>query len=117
MAFSSMESPGKKKIAWQTAIMHGLFAVLFIMAFYLYKERLFLDCGYYIFYAINDQFFQVDHHRFVLAISQLLPLAEVYAGAGLKTVLITYSISHVLFYYLLFLIVVYRLKDPAAGIA
>lgn len=107
----------KNKFSWQIASMHALFAVLFVMAFYLYRERLFVDCGYYIFYTINDQFFRVDHHRFVLAISQLLPLAEVYLGAGLKTILVTYSLSHVLFYYVLFLVVVHRLHDLTAGAA
>ena len=107
----------RKQLSWQVASMHALFGVFFVMAFYLYKERLFVDCGYYIFYAINDQFFRVDHHRYVLAISQLLPLIGMYAGAGLKSILITYSLSHVLFYYVLFLIVEYRFNDLGAGAA
>src|SRR5207237_3728904 len=107
----------RKNSLWQIVAMHALFAVFFVMAFILYKERLFVDCAYYIFYTVNDQFFRVDHHRFVLAISQLLPLAEVYLRIGLKTILVTYSLGHVLFYYALLLIVVHRFQDVTAGIA
>lgn len=107
----------KNKISWQITIMHLLFGVLFVMAVVLYKERLFVDCGFYIFYTINDQFFRIENQRYVLAISQLLPLAEVYAGAGLKTILMTYSLCHVTFYYIIFLVLVYRFKDITAGLA
>ncbi len=97
-------------------LLHIPFVVLFVMAVTLYQERLFVDSGYYIFRVINGGFFWIEHDRLVLAFSQILPLCALWLNAGLKTILIGYSIGHVLYFYLLFFIALFLLKDMWAAL-
>ena len=95
---------------------HLLFVVLFIYAFAFYKERLFSDSGYYIYRVIDEKGFVIGLNRFVLFFSQILPVMAVKVGCCLKTILVSYSINHVLFFYILFLISRYIYKNRLAGI-
>jgi len=97
-------------------LLHIPFVVLFVMAVILYQERLFADSGYYIFRVINESSFWIEHDRLVLAFSQILPLCALWLNAGLKTILITYSIGHVLYFYLIFFIALFLLKDNWAAL-
>ena len=100
----------------QDLINHLLFVVLFIYAIVYYKERLFADSGYYIYRVIDSNYFVVELNRFILLFSQILPVIALKLGGSLKTILISYSIWHVLFFYILFLISRYCYKNHAAGI-
>ncbi len=95
---------------------HLPWIILLILSVYLYKERIFADSGFYVAQFINTKFFWIECQRIVLAISQLLPLAAVWAGLPLKYILILYSVSHVLFFYSLFLFVYYGLRDRRSGL-
>ena len=97
-------------------INHLLFVILFIYASTYYKERLFADSGYYIYRVIDSNFFVVELNRFILLFSQVLPVITIKLGCSLKTVLISYSVWHVLFFYILFLISRYCYKNHVAGI-
>lgn len=90
--------------------------LLIALSVLLYKERIFADSGFYIANVINSKFFWIECQRIVLAISQLLPLAGVWLGLDLRYVLILYSLSHVLFFYALFLFVYYGLRDRRSGL-
>lgn len=87
------------------------------MAIIMYKERLFADASYYFFHTINSGWFHVEHGRVVLGISQLLPLLGYYLGMPLKILMLLSSIGHELFYYVIFLVCYYKLKDHATAIA
>ncbi len=74
------------------------------------------DSGYYLFKVINHEAFWVEHQRFILMLSQWLPLLGVKLGLSLKTVLVLYSLGHVLFFYLPFLLSRYGFQDRKAGL-
>ncbi len=95
---------------------HVPWFILIALSVYLYKERIFADSGFYVSQFINNQFFWIECQRVVLAISQILPLAAVWLGLHMKYVLILYSLSHVLFFYGLFLFVYYGLRDRRSGL-
>lgn len=87
------------------------------MAAVLYKERTFMDASYYLFHTINSEWFHVEHGRTVLALSQILPLIGTWLNLPLKAVLVLASIGHEFFYYSVFLICLYLLKDKKAALA
>jgi hypothetical protein len=96
---------------------HLYFGILVIMAIIFYKERIiYCDAADYIFLIINKSTFHFEINRYGSAISQILPVIAVNAKMPLKVVLIFYSVSTVLVYYLIFLICTYLLKNPGAGI-
>jgi len=95
---------------------HMPWIVLFILATLLYKERIFADSGFYVSQFINNKMFWIECQRIVLAFSQILPLAAVWLGIQIKYVLLLYSLSHVLFFYFLFLLTYYGLRDRQSGL-
>jgi len=95
---------------------HLPWLILIGLSVLLYKERIFADSGFYVSQFINNRFFWIECQRIVLGISQLLPLAAVWFGLELRYVLILYSVSHVLFFYGLFLFVYYGLRDRRSGL-
>lgn len=56
------------------------------------------DAGYYLFHCINKRTFYIEHHRFVLGIAEILPLIFTWLGLPLKSIIIAYSIGHVIFF-------------------
>jgi hypothetical protein len=95
---------------------HLPWIILIILSVLLYKERIFADSGFYVSQIINNRSFWIECQRIVLGISQILPLAAVWIGLDLRYVLILYSVSHVLFFYILFLFVYYGLRDRRSGL-
>lgn len=98
-------------------LLHSIWFLLFAMAIIMYKERLFADASYYFFHAINSGGFHVEHGRIVLGLSQIAPLIGYYLHMPLKVLMVLGSLGHEFFYYSLFLLVFYKLKDQAGGIA
>ena len=97
-------------------IPHLPWLVLFALAAFLYKARIFADSGFYVSQFINNQSFWIECQRIVLGISQIIPLIGVWIGLEIKYVLLLYSLSHVIFFYLLFLFVYYGLRDRRSGL-
>lgn len=64
---------------------------------YLYRERTFLDAAYYLFHLIQEKRFIVEHQRYVLAISQVLPLVAVWLKLPLKWVMMVFSLNQAVF--------------------
>lgn len=75
-----------------------------------------MDSSYYFFHAINSGWFHVEHGRVVLGISQLSPLIGYYLGLPLQILMLLSSVGHELFYFTVFLICYYKLKDQASAI-
>lgn len=97
------------------SIQLALFGVLIILSVIFYKERLLADSGYYLLRMINQGWPRVEHHRYILALSQFLPWLGVTAGLPLKTILILYSLNHVLFPLSVFLILTIHYKKHFHG--
>jgi len=102
---------------WKTILLHGIFGLMLVMAWYFFKERLYEDSAYFIFHVIDSGAFVVPNDRIVLYFSQILSLAVFYLGGNLHTILLTWSLSHVLFYYLLFIFIYHVHRNEAGGIA
>ncbi|HNX44121.1 MAG TPA: hypothetical protein PLJ84_05945 [Bacteroidales bacterium] len=95
---------------------HVAWIILFWLAAYLYKERIFADSGFYFSQFVNNKTFWIECQRIVLAFSQIIPLAGVWAGIPLQYVLLLYSLSHVAFFYFLFIFVYYGMRDRRSGL-
>jgi len=96
---------------------HLSFLVLGILSLVYYKERmLHFDTANYAFQLIFQEDFYTGHSRYVSYLPQLIPLALVKAGASLQSVLMAYSFSFILLYYLIFLAIVYLFRNPAGGL-
>ncbi|MEZ5043232.1 MAG: hypothetical protein R2828_25275 [Saprospiraceae bacterium] len=96
---------------------HVFFLLLMVMSIVYYKERLLsFDAANYTFQLIYFQDFYIGHDRWISAPTQILPLLAIKAGASLKTILMTYSVSFILFYYLIFNAIVYLVRQPKVGL-
>ena len=93
------------------------FSFHFIAALFLANERTFLDATYYLFHLIQNKGFVIEHQRFVLVLSQLLPLVGLLLGFKLKTIIILYSINQVLFPLVLWVILFFVIKDYYSSLA
>jgi len=97
---------------------HVTFAILTVLAAWFWPERtLMLDAAFqsYLFIASGEPAIMVE--RFGAVGVQLLPLAGVHLGASLATVLLWYSVSMVLWHWLLYTICWHGLRDRRAAIA
>lgn len=86
-----------------------------MLSLYFSEERLLADASYYFFKVVNFSSFWVEHDRFILALSQWLPLLGTKLGLSLKTLILLNSIGHVLFFYIIFLLSRYIFLDKKAG--
>ncbi|NVO20876.1 MAG: hypothetical protein HXX13_14345 [Bacteroidetes bacterium] len=111
-----LRRPKYRYMAVNRLVPHLPWFILIGLSVLLYKERIFADSGFYISQVINNKFFWIECQRIVLGISQLLPLSAIWLGLDLRYVLILYSVSHVLFFYALFLFVYYGLRDRRSGL-
>ncbi len=108
--------PKYRFMAVNRIVPHLPWLALFALATYLYKARIFADSGFYVAQFINNETFWIECQRIVLGISQIIPLIGVWAGLEIKYILLLYSLSHVLFFYFLFLFVYYGLRDRRSGL-
>ncbi|MBK7945407.1 MAG: hypothetical protein IPJ85_08915 [Flavobacteriales bacterium] len=70
-------------------------AYLIVFAWRFADERLYADSGYYLARVINEGGFRIEHGRWVLAFSQLLPLAGAKLGLGMKALILVHSLNNV----------------------
>ena len=97
------------------ALTHLAFLGWAVAAVYFYQERLYSDSAFYIGKVIHYEQFWVELSRYVLVLSQMLPLLLVKLGYSMKTVLIGYSLGHVLFFYGMYLVGRYRWESAGLG--
>lgn len=111
-----MRRPKYRYMVVNRLVPHVPWLILLAYSVLLYKARIFADSGFYVAQFINNKFFWIECQRIVLAISQLLPLIGVWTGVEIRYVLLLYSMSHVLFFYFLFIFVYYGLRDRRSGL-
>ncbi len=96
---------------------HIFFIAYLLGTLIYYKERLLnCDAGYYTFHMVNHEEVFVKHGRLISHFTQWFPIAMIKLGAGLKTVLITYSGSFGVWFYGLFLVAAHVFKSPRGGL-
>lgn len=100
-----------------TFIGHTFFAILAILSVYFYAERtIFIDSAFQIFKIINFETWNIEAGRYSAVFTQAIPLLLVKAGAPLNLVLLSYSLSFIIVFYLVFCLVTYKMKNEVAGI-
>ena len=111
-----LRRPKYRYMAVNRIVPHVPWLVLFAMAAFFYKARIFAESGFYVAQFINTQNFWIESQRIVSVIPQIIPLIGVWTGLEIKYILLLWSLSHVLFFYILFLFVYYGLRDRRSGL-
>ena len=78
-----------RTLAWSIVAFLGLFAWRFA------EERLYTDSGYYLARVINEGWFHVEHGRWVLVFSQLLPFIGLKLGLAMKALILLHSLNNI----------------------
>jgi len=93
------------------------FSTLLILALLFWKERaLFVDASYILFRIVNLDELQIQEHRYGSFITQAFPLFAARLHLPVTAVVLLYSISFNLFYFLAGWLVTYRLRQPLLGV-
>lgn len=94
------------------------YAILAVLSLYFYVERTaFLDIAFHLFYILKDGEFTIQNNRFGAFLTQLFPLSGSKAGMDLVSIMKTYSIAFVVYYYAIFFICVRVFKSYQFGLA
>ncbi len=95
---------------------HLFFILYFFQAAKLYAVRGTLtDNSGFLFHLINNESFFTPAHRFSSAFVQLIPLLFIYLHSSLELIMLTYSASFAIIYYLIFIICTHALRNNSAG--
>ncbi|MDB4727424.1 hypothetical protein OAF63_01425 [Saprospiraceae bacterium] len=102
---------------WLTIIGHIFFWIYIAFSLIFFKERLLnFDSAYYSFHILYHEDFFIIHGRTINYFTQWLPLLGIKMGGSLKTVLLLYSVSFMLVYYLAYNVIVHVIKNVEAGL-
>lgn len=109
--------PSNREKLFIAAIGVITFIILGILAAKYYLERtLFLDIPFHIFHLIWFKHFFIQNNRFGAAFTQTIPLLAILIHAPLRVVMMSYSLSFVIYYFLVFLICITLLKNEKFGL-
>lgn len=111
-----LKRPKYRYMVVNRIVPHLAWMVLFALATFLYKARFYGDSAYYTLQFINNQNFWIGCQRIVAVIPQFIPMIGVWIGLEMKYILLLTSLSHVAFFYFLFLFVYYGLRDRRSGL-
>jgi len=95
-------------------------AGLFFLAVFAWRfadQRLYADSGYYLARVINEGNFHIEHGRWVLALSQIVPLIGVKLGLSMKTLIVLHSLNDVVFLGLCMWFALRTLRNVHAAVA
>lgn len=94
----------------------NLFFIFYlVLSIFFYRERLFGDAAFYLVKIINNSDFNVEHGRYGALITQLPVLLAVKCDLSIVRISQIFSVSYVLFYYLIFAIVRYVYRNTTAA--
>ena len=97
---------------------HLFFLIYGIAACWLAIDRIgSMDSCFYLFKMLAFEKLNVEHQRYPAVITQLIPFLMNRAGFSLKNIMIGYSVSFVVVYYLCWLFVRYVAKNKNAALA
>jgi hypothetical protein len=108
-----------KKLALNNKLLGQLmFLVLFFMAIFYYLERtVFVDPCYAVFNILYYHDYVCEAGRHAAVIPQTLALLGIRMQLPLKVILMIYSISFILLYYIIFLVIAYGFKLDRIALA
>lgn len=111
------EGLSNRAIHRQTLILGtAAYTTLMVLAAVFYLERIaVMDMAFQTFQILRSEALQIQSGRFGAAGTQVFPWLCQALGCSLKTVLIGYSLGHVLYYFLLFLLCVLGLRKDQWG--
>jgi len=108
----------KINVSNNKALGHFAFLVLFFLAIYFYLERtIFVDPAHSAFKVIYNKDFMSEASRYAAVLPQGLLLLAIWLHLPLKMVLCLYSVSFILLYYLIFLVITYWFKNDNLALA
>mgnify|MGYP001198567123 CR=1 FL=1 len=73
------------------------------------------DGAYYLLHIVQSESFRVEHQRYILAVSQLLPLLGIKLGLSMKAIVVLNSLNNIAYFFGLFMLCVIRFKDYIAA--
>lgn len=89
-------------LSWSFLLIQLGFIILYALAYYFRYERAQLEAARELFHVINhESFWILDNGRFIVGLSQVLPLIAVKLQLHLDVVVASYSINHVLFFHVI----------------
>ncbi len=103
----------RSKIA--NIFLHLFWVILIIFSVLYAQERTFGDAIQYLFQVVNQVSFDIQHSRFVLAISQVGALIATLAGLSLHKIIIVNSLWNCLFFYCIINWLIYGVKNIKAA--
>lgn len=96
---------------------HLFFLSWIVMSIVFYQERMLnFDTAYYTFNIIMTEDFYIPHQRYIGYLTQWVPLLIHHTGGSLKALIIAYSLSFMLWYYIFYNVAVYGFKNTGGGI-
>lgn len=96
---------------------HLFFLGLAVLSVFFWKERQAFDAAHYLFEITDRKFFFIAHHRPAGFVSQILPVIGTWLKLPLSLIAILYSLGDILWYYLIFLFLAYRLETRRGIVA
>lgn len=100
----------------KTIIILG-FAFLAVFSIIFARERILnSDAAFYLFKLINFENFNIEHHRYSAFISQLIVLPFIKTGVHISNLIIIYSLSFVILFFIVYKIIDRFLHNKAAAL-
>jgi hypothetical protein len=104
-----------ERIIFWTGIV--FFLILFFFAFVFFLERtLCVDAAFFAFKMLEYKNFSIELGRWGSVLPQILPLCAIRLGLSLRSVLQVFSLSYILDYFLIFLLIVRVFKNYNYGL-
>lgn len=116
----SEQASARNERIWQLGQAVLPAAVLLFLAVFAVRfadQRIYADSGYYLARVINEGNFHIEHGRWVLALSQVLPLIGVKLGLSMGTLILLHSLSNVIFLAACIWFAAHVLKNKSAALA
>jgi hypothetical protein len=104
-----------KKVIKYAGMLFFFFMLLFAI-FFANERIIHSDAAFYLFKLINFENFNIEHERYSAFISQVFILPFIKIGLSLKSLIYIYSISFIVLFYLVFILLYQGLKDEAAAL-
>lgn len=95
--------------------LHLFWIVLIYFSLLYAQERTFGDATHYLFLIVNTTSFDIQHARFVLALSQIGALIATYLGLSLHKIIVINSLWNCLFFYGILIWLIYSVKNIKAA--
>jgi hypothetical protein len=95
---------------------HLFFFLYTSLSLLFFQERLSFDAAHYLYEIVTTKTFFIAHGRFIGVVSQFLPLLGSMMHLSLLNIIKLYSFNDVLYYYLLFILIIFKYKEPSAAL-